>query len=168
MSTDYEEFYKENPHGLGEPFKEFVDFFDRYKKTNARVLDLGCGQGRDAVFIARKGHSVVGVDISEVGITQLLADAKEEDLHIEGIVSDVKDYVPQSTFDVVVIDRTLHMLPEESERITVLESLLGFVNKGGHILIADEKKNLPAMEEYLVENGWTVTLSHKGFLFMAR
>jgi 2-polyprenyl-3-methyl-5-hydroxy-6-metoxy-1,4-benzoquinol methylase len=26
------------------------------------VLDLGCGQGRDALFIARKGHSVFGVD----------------------------------------------------------------------------------------------------------
>ena len=32
MSTDYEEFYKDNPHGLGKPFKELVQFFNDYKK----------------------------------------------------------------------------------------------------------------------------------------
>jgi|AntAceMinimDraft_6_1070360.scaffolds.fasta_scaffold02523_5 2-polyprenyl-3-methyl-5-hydroxy-6-metoxy-1,4-benzoquinol methylase len=168
MSTDYEEFYKENPHGLGKPFKEFVSFFAEYKKIAARVLDLGCGQGRDAVFIARQGHSVVGVDIAETGIKQLLKDAKKEGLGIEGVVADVKDYVPDSNFDVVVIDRTLHMLSEESDRLAVLENLFSFINKEGYILIADEKKNLPAMEDCLVKNGLTVTLSHRGFLFVQK
>ncbi len=32
---------------------------------NARILDLGCGSGRDAAFFAEKGHSVSGIDISE-------------------------------------------------------------------------------------------------------
>jgi len=168
MSTDYEEFYKENPHGLGEPFKEFVGFFDSYGKTAARVLDLGCGQGRDAMFIARKGHSVVGVDISATGIRQLCEDAKKEILEIEGVVADVKDYIPEGNFDVVVIDRTLHMLSEEADRIEVLENLVGFVNKDGYVLIADEKKNLPAMEKLFVESGWTVSLLHRSFLFVQK
>jgi tellurite methyltransferase len=165
MSTNYEEFYKENPHGLGEPFKEFVIFFDGYEKTAVRVLDLGCGQGRDAMFIARKGHTVVGVDMAATGIKQMLDDAHNEGLNIEGVVADVKEYVPNNNFDVAVIDRTLHMLPKESDRIEVLKNLVSFVNKEGYILIADEKKNLPAMEECLVKNGLNITLSHKGFLF---
>ncbi|MCA9365596.1 class I SAM-dependent methyltransferase [Candidatus Kaiserbacteria bacterium] len=166
MSTDYEQFYKENPHGLGEPFRKFADFFENYKKTNARVLDLGCGQGRDALFIARKGHSVLGVDIAETGIKQMLSDAKKESLNIKGVVKNIKEYMPDEYFDVVVIDRTLHMLPEESDRIGVLENLVDFVKKDGYVLIADEKSNLPAIREFFVKAGWTVSLSHKGFLFV--
>ena len=166
MSTDYEEFYKENPHGLGEPFKEFVSFFEGYEESSARVLDLGCGQGRDALFIARRGHSVVGVDISATGIEQLLQDARQEGLSIEGVVADVKEYRPDKNFDVVVIDRTLHMLPEEVDRIAVLERLMGFINERGYVLIADEKKNLPAMEEFFIKAGWTVTFKQKGFLLL--
>ena len=55
MTTDYEQFYRENPHGLGEPTREFVAFFDTYDRAQASVLDVGCGQGRDALFVARLG-----------------------------------------------------------------------------------------------------------------
>lgn len=168
MSTDYEKFYKENPHGLGEPFKEFVDFFDRYEKKHARILDIGCGQGRDALFIARLGHSVVGVDMSPTGIAQMVADAEKEKLDIVGVVADITDYEPEEAYDVIVIDRTLHMLPEEAERIAVLERLVARVFDSGYMLIADEKKNLPTMENFLKQHGWTITLSQKGFLFAQR
>jgi len=67
MATDYEKFYQENKQGLGKPTKEFVSFFDGYTKAPARVLDVGCGQGRDALFIARKGHQVVAIDHSPTG-----------------------------------------------------------------------------------------------------
>ncbi|MEO0598119.1 MAG: methyltransferase domain-containing protein, partial [Chloroflexota bacterium] len=83
MPTDYEKLYQEQRHVLGKPTQVFVDFFDEYTKEKADVLDLGCGQGRDALFIARLGHRVVGVDISETGIAQLLEDAKTETLAIE-------------------------------------------------------------------------------------
>ena len=56
------------------------------------MLDLGCGQGRDALFIARKGHAVVGVNISKTGVGQMLEDAKQEELDISGIVADVVCY----------------------------------------------------------------------------
>jgi len=57
MAFDYEKYYRENRHGLGEPTKEFVAFFDDFDRDGASVLDVGCGQGRDALFIARKGLS---------------------------------------------------------------------------------------------------------------
>jgi len=52
----------------GQPFPEFVQFFVDFDQVNASVLDLGCGQGRDALFIARMGHDVLGVDLSPTGI----------------------------------------------------------------------------------------------------
>lgn len=80
--TDYEKLYQESPNVCGPPFPEFEAFFERYNKTQAKVLDLGCGQGRDALFIARMGHQVVGVDISKTGIAQMLEEAKQEGLEV--------------------------------------------------------------------------------------
>lgn len=165
MATDYEQFYQENPHGLGEPFKEFVEFFNNNEKVNVKVLDLGCGQGRDALFIARMGHRVVGVDTSPTGIEQLVADAETEGLSIEGIVADIVDYEPSEQFDVVLIDRTLHMLKDDNVRLQVLSKLLPFVKNDGYILIADEKKNIPAMETLLADNGWRILPGKKTFVF---
>ena len=42
------------------------------KKKQASVLDLGCGQGRDPLFIARKGHTFLSVDAAQTGIKQIL------------------------------------------------------------------------------------------------
>lgn len=76
--TDYEKQYKESANVCGPPFDDFVEFFEKYKKSRANILDLGCGQGRDALFIARMGHRVAGVDISKTGIRQMLDEAKKE------------------------------------------------------------------------------------------
>lgn len=76
MPTDYGKFYRGAKQALGEPTKEFVKFFDTQARPRIRVLDIGCGQGRDALFIARLGHSVVGVGQSPTGIRDLLAEAE--------------------------------------------------------------------------------------------
>ena len=43
-----------------------------YKKEYQSVLDLGFGQGREALFITRKGHTVLGVDAVQTAIKQCL------------------------------------------------------------------------------------------------
>ncbi len=75
--TDYEKEYQKNVDACGLPFAEFVAFFDTIK-GKLKVLDLGCGQGRDALMIARKGHEVLGVDVSPTGIKQMLEKARDE------------------------------------------------------------------------------------------
>ena len=59
---NYEKEYQNIRNVCGEPFPEIVEIFENYDDECATVLDSGCGQGRDALFIARKGHSVLGVD----------------------------------------------------------------------------------------------------------
>jgi len=134
-----------------------------------RVLDVGCGQGRDAVFIARKGHRVVGVDISANGIRDLNDVAKAEGLPIEGIVADLVDFWPQGSFDVILIDRTLHMLDTPS-RAAVLGRLLDHVDESGWLLIADEEKNIPDFDAAFAAHkaAWTVVLRQRGYVFMRR
>lgn len=167
MPTDYEQVYRKAKRALGEPTKEFVRFFDTLAGPRLRVLDVGCGQGRDALFIARLGHSVVGIDQSPTGIRDLLADAEAEGLDVQGFVADVRSFQPEGRFDVLLIDRTLHMLGA-AERPAVLARFLGRVQAGGHVLIADERSNIPALAAVLEADrrGWRTVLQRRGFLFV--
>ena len=130
MPYNYDKLYGEMPDALGPPSDVFVKFFDSYPKQAARVLDIGCGQGRDALFIARRGHRVVGVDLSPNGIAAMLASAEKDNLPVEGIVADIADFTPDGVFDVIVIDRTLHML-SSADRQRVLSELLNHVQVFG-------------------------------------
>jgi len=167
MATDYEQFYRENPNGLGEPTREFVEFFEAYEPSNATVLDIGCGQGRDALFIARLGHIVHGVDLSRTGIADLLRAARDEELSITADVADIRDYAWRGPYDVILIDRTLHMLQTDT-RYAVLKSILAIATQGTHVLIADERSNIPGFHEVLDRDAlnWTVIKRERGYLFV--
>ncbi len=71
---------------------------------------MGCGQGRDALFIARKGHTLLGVDSAHTSIKQMLKLAVRENLNVNGIVADIIDFEADDVYDVVLIDRVLHIL----------------------------------------------------------
>lgn len=169
MAFDYEEYYRENRHGLGEPTSEFVVFFKKCEQEKSEVLDIGCGQGRDALFIARLGHSVTAIDLSPSGISDLQKDAVAEGLTILAEVADIRAYTSRKRFDVIVIDRTLHMLASD-ERSAVLGNLLELSKSGTYVLIADERSNLPAFRETLSAShwNWTTMLDRRGFLFVQR
>ena len=63
-----------------------MGFFENYDVECATVHDSGCGQGRDALFVARKGHSVLGVDKAQTGIEQMLEEAESEKLAVDGVM----------------------------------------------------------------------------------
>jgi trans-aconitate methyltransferase len=83
------------------------------------------------LFIAVKGHTVLGVDTSQTGIAQIVEDADKENLSVEGIVAAVLDFGPFAENDVVFIDRVLHMLADEEERkIVFVKSINAGRNNG--------------------------------------
>lgn len=169
MAYDYNKLYGSTAQALGDPTQVFVDFFEQRRGERLRVLDIGCGQGRDAMFIARLGHAVVGVDISPNGIRDLVDAAKREDLSIEGIVADLETFVPDGEFEVLLCDRTLHMLPE-TERLDVLKHLIQHVAPGGWVLIADERSNIKGFKEVFDASkvAWEPTYEKRGYLFLRR
>lgn len=169
MAFDYNKLYGEKPQALGEPTQILVKFFNQIGRADLHVLDIGCGQGRDALFIARRGHSVVGVDYAPNGINELLSVAQNEQLKVTGVVADIETYEPNGIFDIVLIDRTLHMLKLEP-RLAVLERLLRFVAVDGWVLIADEASNIEAFKAIFERQRaiWTIQYAHRGYLFVQR
>ena len=74
MAVTYDKYYK-TENLFGQPYPELLAFFTEYPKKG-NVLDLGCGQGRDAIPLARLGFDVTGIDNSSVGIAQMNRIAK--------------------------------------------------------------------------------------------
>lgn len=169
MGYDYDKLYGETPDALGTPSRVFVDFFAGVVRSDLRVLDIGCGQGRDALFIARLGHRVVGVDLSANGIRDLNAVAAKDGLPIEGICADITEFAPLGAFDVLLIDRTLHMLSERP-RLAVLGRLIDHVAAGGWALIEDEKSNMAGFKSVMEAHSaaWRYAVDKGGSLFAQR
>ena len=169
MGYDYDKLYGETAHALGQPNAIFTEFFDSFDTPKARGLNVDCGQGRDALFIARRGHHVVGIDLSPNGIRDVQTQADQEGLAVQGIVADLTTYTPKGVFDVVLCDRTLHMLTQADQR-SVLARLLDAVSPQGWVLISDEPSNIATFEAVFAANqsAWQTHKKQRGTLFVAR
>jgi len=79
------------PSPFGDVSAEIVELCTRLPK-GARTLDLGAGDGRNALFLGRQGFTVTAVDISAAGITKLQHLANQQHLSIRAVIEDLRTY----------------------------------------------------------------------------
>lgn len=89
-----------------------IDLFKNYKK----LLCLGEGEGRNAIFFAKNGFEVSAIDASNLGLEKLQNRAKEEKLDIKTICMDLNDWTVLEKYDVIVASY-LHMFKNEREKL---------------------------------------------------
>jgi tellurite methyltransferase len=99
----------------------------------------------------------------------LIDAATKEGLPIKGIVADVATYSPDGHFDVIVIDRTLHML-DEGPRLDTLVKLLDCVATDGWVLIEDERTNIAGFKAAIEGHNarWKMLQEKRSTLFIRR
>ena len=98
-----------------------------------RALDLACGSGRNAVWLAQQGWSVVGADFSDVALEQARGLAAEREVHVEWVEADLREWEPPPrAFDLVVV---LYLqLPGEELR-PIMGRAAEAVAAGGALLV---------------------------------
>ena len=85
--------------------------------AHGRALDLACGEGRNAIWLAKRGWQVTAVDYSSVAVERARRLAREQHVDVEWIEGDVTAFEPSaSAFDLVVI-AYLHLPPEQRHRV---------------------------------------------------
>lgn len=100
-----------------------------------RALDLGCGEGADALWLAERGWTVTGVDISAVALERAARHAREAGLSERTVWlhRDLADWEPDGEFDLVSA-QFLHS-PLELPRERVLAAAARVVAPGGLLLV---------------------------------
>ncbi|MBP2372008.1 SAM-dependent methyltransferase [Pseudonocardia parietis] len=104
------------------------------------ALDLGSGEGRNAVWLAEQGWMVTAVDFSRVATDKALAAARARAVTIDAVTADVTTYRPQRSFDLVLV--AYLQLPWE-QLGPVLATAAAAVAPGGvFLLVAHDLTNL--------------------------
>lgn len=95
-----------------------------------KVLDAGCGEGKDAVFFAKNGYKVSAFDITGSGIEKAKRLAERHGVDIDFFRADILDYRLEREFDVIFCSGVLHYLPEKT-RGEVLDDWKRHTTAGG-------------------------------------
>jgi SAM-dependent methyltransferase len=106
-----------------------------------RALDLACGEGRNAVWLAEHGWRVTGVDFSDVALAKAAQLAAGRDVEVDWVVADVLDWTPERrAFDLVAL---LYLQLPRDEVLRVVRSAVEAVAPGGTlVVIAHDSTNL--------------------------
>ena len=99
----------------------------------------------------------------------MLAAALAEGLPVTGQVADIRDVRIDGTFDILLINRTLHML-DRKDRTAVLSHMLGHVAANGWLLLLDERSNMPGFRSVVEADpaDWNIDRQKGGLLFAQR
>lgn len=102
-----------------------------------RALDLGCGEGADALWLAERGWQVVAVDVSDTALRRAgeAASARNLASRIDFQRHDLDETFPQGMFD--LISAQYFHSPARLDRENVLRRAAERVNPGGVLLIVD-------------------------------
>ena len=115
--------------------------------TPGRALDLGCGEGGDAVWLAEHGWQVTAVDISQTALDRAAALAQSRNM-ADRIVFERRDMTetfPDGVFDLVSAQFLHSKLP--MDRAGLLRRAAGAVAPSGTLLIVDHATPPPGMSE---------------------
>lgn len=85
--------------------------YNNFAKSQ-RVLCVGEGEGRNAVFLAKKGYEVAAIDASDIGLEKLKKLAKEENTQVDTKCVDLNDWSPSKKYGACVIS-FLHLSKDE-------------------------------------------------------
>jgi SAM-dependent methyltransferase len=107
------------------------------------ALDLGCGDGGDALWLANQGWHVTAVDISAVAVKRLAALARSHGLDdwVTAVRHDLGGAFPRGEFDLVCA-HYLHT-PFDLDRAAVLRSAAHALRPGGQLLVVDHGSAAP-------------------------
>ena len=114
MELVYDKYYQKEDY-FGKAYSELLDFFEKQPKS-LKILDLGCGQGRDSIPLARMGFEVKGIDNSKVGIDQLNKKAREENLKLKGLIANIYEYENYKDYNAILLDSMFHFTKNDRRK----------------------------------------------------
>jgi len=151
----WNERYRERGALWGTAPNEFV--VDRLSAVApCRALDLGAGQGRNAIWLAQQGHLVTAVDVSDVAMAQGSQIAAQAGVEVDFVAADLETWEPSpEEFDLVLL--AYLQAPEQARRALHAKAARALAPDGLVLVVAHHVDNLehgfggPPMKEVLFD-----------------
>ncbi|MFA6446986.1 MAG: methyltransferase domain-containing protein [Patescibacteria group bacterium] len=139
-------YWGNKPHSLVVALKKLLP-------VGSSILDLGCGEGQNAIHLAQNGFKVTAIDISKPGIDKLKAIAKQKKVKIVAKVADVIKYVENDAkFDAIICMNVLQFIPANKIK-RVVKRIQAKTKKNGYITIASFVAQNPEQKQKAISNG---------------
>lgn len=134
-TSEYLNVYKHRNEGEAEQHIKLildnVEIFAGY-----RILDMACGSGRHAILLAKKGFIVTAVDLSENLLEIAKKTAEDENLKIDFIHSDIREFETNIAFDLVVnLFTSFGYFENDEENFSVLKKAYNLTLPGGYFVL---------------------------------
>lgn len=118
----------------------WLDFILKgYLQDDARILDVGCGEGRNLIYCMKQGYDVFGIDKDELSIQYIRHIAKSLKIKdYEGrfqLMNASKLIFPDQSFDVVLSSAVFHFANSIEQFISMLEESIRVLKPGGYLVI---------------------------------
>lgn len=105
-----------------------------------RILDAGCGEGRNLTYFISNGYDVWGIDSNPTALQMLRMIGRslhtnfDREKFIEADITEIP--FPPRSFDAIICTAVLHFLPSEEAFFTALDEMMKVLRKGGFLLIS--------------------------------
>ena len=114
-----------------EPNRRFASEVEELEP--GRALDVACGEGRNAVWLAERGWQTTGVDFSDVALAKAERLAESRSVEVEWVLADVLEYEPErGSFDLVAV---LYLQLQRDELAQVLHFAVEALAPGGTLIV---------------------------------
>jgi SAM-dependent methyltransferase len=149
--------------GSTSKIEQFVEMAIDGRIKPCRAITLGCGVGRETIYLAKKGFDVVGLDFSPTAIKRARRRAKAEGVEVQFIVDDLTDLKNvNNTFDLVMDFGALNDLSQDA-RDLYMKNVLPLTKPGGAYVMFSFDRML-SFEEVTRRFGenFSIAILHQG------
>ncbi len=159
--------------GQDKPNKYVIKLASLLNK-GSKILDLGCGEGRNTIFLAQEGFDLTAIDISKVAVDQMNHKLKQLGFNVEGSVCSIQDYDFNSKYDAIISTTVIHLLSKEDQIKCIENMQINTKHNGFNLITVFTKKdhgfleypelsflNLDEFVPFYCNGNWTILINEE-------
>lgn len=143
--------YFNKKYGLGAVHSDLLYIYKNYlHNCQLTALDVGCGSGRNLLYLASAGHSITGIDVNESAIEQISKIAQKENLtHVQTVIHDLNQELAlkKEYYNFVFSTVSLQFLKTECIPSLLNELQQATMKKGFHYMVFPIKSELYSLPD---------------------